>query len=145
MSIKENYGSQPYNYSKMDNGTGHLGCRRAGSRPRLPSPCSRTGSSQSSPPSRRTGSGARTRRDRSCTSTWHRHVQRVARISPCVTPPTPRERVAPRTCGANGPDLWRCGEKRNDATQPSRSSGQSRQHRTTDHTRVAVANLSTKP
>ena len=48
--------------------TGYLGCRRAGSRPRLPSPCSRTCSSQSSPPSRRTGSEARTRRARSCTS-----------------------------------------------------------------------------
>ena len=40
------------------------------------------------------------------------------------------ERVAPRTCGANGPDLWRCGEKRSDGPPPSRSSGQSRQHRT---------------
>ena len=58
----------------------HLGCRRAVSRPRLPSPCSLLGLSASS----RRGSGARTRRARSCT----------ARISPHVTPPTPRELVA---------------------------------------------------
>ena len=58
----------------------HLGCRRAGSRPRLPSSCSRTCCSQSSPPSRRTGSGAQTRCTRSNTSAWHRvaYVQQGA-------------------------------------------------------------------
>ena len=107
----------------------------AGSRPRLLSSCSRTCSSQSSPPSRRTGSGARTRRAQSCTSAWRRHVQRArgTNFPPAsLRPRSEREsrlgraERTGRTCGEAG--------RRSDGPPQSRSSGQSRQHRTTHHT-----------
>ena len=80
----------------------HLWCHRAGSRPRLPSSCSRTWSS--APPSHRTGSGARTRRARSCKSAWRRPALLE---SPLASLRPRRGSESPRTCGTDGSDSWR--------------------------------------